>query len=767
MIQITWRSRPGAHVRSVSTASEPRRATLIRRHLPLAVLIVSIPASAAAQPVAGRVLLASGEPAEGAIVTVNHGERVTAGADGRFSLEVARDPLGDVIVASRTGAVSTTLDLEATAASDALELVLTELPEDDTAFAPVSYGECTLCHHTYGGGWGGTGGYRGTAHARAATNPTVLDVFLGTASGRTDEASCTSAGGSWERVIGPDGAGADRCYVGIGYLADINPQCGHEGQPRCDDRGAPAEAAPTEYGDCAGCHTPGAAMSLPANLDLLSAAADPNRTSVTCAVCHRIAEVFDPNLPGILVGARMTRAPDLLSPLALGPMPDPEARGMRAVYSPLHADSLLCAPCHQDTASPEGMAPRWAPAGVPSEQTYQEWAEWPEGGGITCQNCHMPSLRARGIETSFPHLAGGAPERSTSDIHLHDFSPLLDGASLAEAIGVRLQARLEGDAIVVDVEVENVDVGHGFPSGVTSRNAILLVSAMRGDDALPAVGGEVVPTYGGALQSGTVVAQDRIWITLDGDAPPAAAGATLRAWRDGTTFRPHRSFGILRALSDEEKGLRATEAVGQWTIVGADGPVVEVSLPRGETALPDLTGARFAIGDRRGIAGEPGTGFAKVTLAADGTENVPFWRATDLRWDNRLAPGEIQATSHRFALVPGDADVVISATLLYRKTFPGLAEQRGWAFEDLEVRKVSTTIRMSPDDAGPGADAGVTRPPEGCGCHAPGAASRWPAPTLLLALAAAWLLTRRRAGVAPRRRCAASGASRSPEPPPD
>lgn len=689
------------------------------RLLVISLALVSVPASA--QTFSG-VVSDGTSPLDRARVVVNHDARGTTDASGAFTIVTPRAAGRDRITAAAIGYLTSRLDVAATDPVTDLSFALAPMPGDDAAFAPDSPGRCYECHGSYGRGWSGIGGYDSSAHARAATNLHVLDVFAGTASGRTDAASCAEVGGSYETVGAPGGTTVSRCYVGVGMLADLNPQCGHEGQPRCDDASAPVEARPTELGDCAGCHTPGAAIATPAELDLRAAELAPDTSGVTCDVCHRIREVLDPDAPGVLEGAIMWRAIDPLGDaMALGPLDDAVYARMRTSYSPLHATSLLCAPCHQDTYTAPGTSARW-PNGVPSEQTYEEWSESPYASGEregSCQSCHMPSLADLGIEPSLPIIAAGGPDRSAALLHSHAFGALTDPASLEKAIAVTVEARVEGDEIVASATVTNEEVGHAFPSGVTSRHALLLVTATTtGGERLAASGGEVVPHYGGALLEGTIASRIGDTLTLDRDATDALIGRELRAFV-GTGHRDYVGFGVLRGETLEGKGLRGARMLGAFRVTAVRGREIDVE---GISAGLDLSGARFAIGDDRYLAGTPGFGFAKVNVAADGARDVPFWRAVDILWDNRLAPDESQTTEHRFRIPEALAGTVtVRARLVYRRTFVGLADERGWTTEDVEAGEASAALVFDGPDAGAstdaGPDGGIEPPPNGgCGC---------------------------------------------------
>jgi len=369
----------------------------------------------------------------------------------------------------------------------------------------------------------------------------------------------------------------------------------------------------------------------------------------------------------------------------------------------------------------------------------------------------MLSLGDLGVVPSAPEIGSGGPARDPSLMHTHDFSPLTDAPSLNRALTLTVDGRQDAGALVVSASVRNRGVGHGFPSGETSRNAMLLVSAEIAGRRLVEVGGEALPLHAGSFAHGQVVSAAGAPLVLDRDVGTESVGRELRVWRELGTWRGHESFGVLRALPLSERGLHATDTLGRFAIVAVRGREVDVELA---SVLPaDLGGARWAIGDDRHLAGRAGLGFAKITVSADETDNVPFWRAVDLRSDSRLAPDETQACEHRFALPAGlDGDVTVTARLVYRKTFVELADERGWMLEDLVAGVVTASVAVSTPgvdggvdagtdastaDAGAsgldsGADAGVAPASDGgCGCSVPGLTRRAGlAPLALLALVA-------------------------------
>lgn len=714
-------------------------------------VLTSLALPAAAQTHSGVVTDGStGLPLPGAVVVVNRSTRAITDGSGAFAVTGPAGATSELVFATFPGRVTGVVSLPLGSTTTGLALAVSAYPSFTAGFTPERPAQCATCHATYMRGWGSRGGFSDSAHSTSASNPRVLDIWRGTASGRTDAALCSAVSGELVTITDAGGDTTSRCYVGVGLLPDMNPLCGHAGQPRCDDHAAAVR--PTNFSDCAGCHTPGAAIADPYELDLDVAEEDPDGGSVTCAGCHRIAEVGDPNAPGVLVGATVIRGGPTGTPLGLGPLDDAGATGMLSGHAPLFTESLMCAPCHQDTYQADGMNPRWtAFGGVPSEQTYAEWLESPYASGpreATCQSCHMRSLDTLGIEPSLPEIATEGGVRGPSVMHAHDFPALTDPGSHAAALDLTVTARLEGSSVVVDAAITNVAVGHGFPSGVTSRNALIVVTAELPDGRLIEIGGDVLPLYAGSYDNGSVASVAGSTLTLDHAVDASAIGREIRLFNDTVTPRPHQSFGLLRTLPLGERGTNVREALGRFTVTAVRGN--EVDVDSGGTSLTGLSGARFAIGDDERLAGVAGLGLAKVNVAAGDVPNVPFWRAVDLISDNRLAPDETQSSEHRFALPAGaTGNVTVRARLLYRGAFVDLAVQRGWSGNEHLALEEETLLELPRIDGGVGdsgvpRDAGAPTPSSSCGCSVTSEAVMpgWLFGSLMVALA---LRARRRA----------------------
>jgi len=93
--------------------------------------------------------------------------------------------------------------------------------------------------------------------------------------------------------------------------------------------------------------------------------------------------------------------------------------------------------------------------------------------------------------------------------------------------------------------------------------------------------------------------------------------------------------------------------------------------------------------------GLPGTAYAKV-LEELWTEVAPtgaYWNPTRVVSDNRIAALEADTTSYRFtASTPGD--VTVEVTLLFRRAFIELMEQKGWDVTDIVMEQVEVVVRL-------------------------------------------------------------------------
>ncbi len=94
-------------------------------------------------------------------------------------------------------------------------------------------------------------------------------------------------------------------------------------------------------------------------------------------------------------------------------------------------------------------------------------------------------------------------------------------------------------------------------------------------------------------------------------------------------------------------------------------------------------------------AGLPGKGFAKI-LQELWTEVSPtgaYWNPTQIVSDNRLAPFQPDISVYTFAL-PDKGEAEVTVTLLYRRAFRLLADQKGWDAPDIVVAQQAVRVEQ-------------------------------------------------------------------------
>lgn len=402
-------------------------------------------------PLAGRVLDPSGKPAPGARVRIQAADLVViSDAEGAFVLEGLIEPAK--ITAALPGY---RIGYSVAAPQDStVEVRLKPLPAaDNPGYVWEPPTTCSQCHALIHQEWSGS------AHARAAVDPVVLAMYRGTRH---------------------DGSPSP----GFGFR----------------------KAHPESYGDCAFCHAPAfAARSADPqdplephhDLDRAVAGSEAERSGVTCDFCHKVRAVEVNDQPP-RVGRKLTLLrPPQFEPLMFGPFDDVTFVGMGAAHSPLHQSSDLCSLCHWDSNS----------HGAPVGSTYKEWLDSPYSAeGKRCQDCHMPSSGETDVFCLWEPVTRNPRRLST-----HGFRGT-DAAQLSRAVTVELSAARRdgpsGPEVACEVEVTNTGAGHAVPTGVTMRQAILVVEARRASGfplellegpRLPAWAGEGGPPEAGYL----------------------------------------------------------------------------------------------------------------------------------------------------------------------------------------------------------------------------------------------------------------------------
>ncbi len=258
---------------------------------------------------------------------------------------------------------------------------------------------------------------------------------------------------------------------------------------------------------CLRCHAP-MAQQMGLSTDGSNLAEVPAKyKGVTCYFCHSVADV-----QGIHDNPIVLRSDGVM----IGQLSDPAPTSAHAsaYASWLDRDewdsSTMCGSCH-DIKTGAGTI----------ERTYQEWAESvfaQKPGGATCSQCHMdqstdlePGAAGLGLPLRRLHDHGypaidlaliAFPETHTQRAQVQAF---LDGA-LQSALCVRS----EGGNATIQVVLDNVASGHGFPSGAAMiRRAWVELKAFVGDQIIYQSG--VVPDGGSVVALG----DPDLWLMRD------------------------------------------------------------------------------------------------------------------------------------------------------------------------------------------------------------------------------------------------------------
>jgi len=363
-------------------------------------------------------------------------------------------------------------------------------------------------------------------------------------------------------------------------------------------------------------------------------------------------------------------------------------------------EAEFCGGCHQ--LDQEALVPgapldaeRWPEGVLPVHSTYAEWEAGPMNPGAPCGSCHMPADADVGNAADLGVFdegsligitAGWWREPGTTRRHTWTGPRSPESAMLQLAATVSIDAVSGEDGLGALVTARNVGPGHAIPTGEPLRSLLLTVTATCDGEPLAAVGGDVVPDFGGALARREAGEDWSVW-------PEASPGQVIRvidrpedSWVDYQGFGP---FGDGR-FSVEQKGMPVERLVAQVEVltVAPDGSIT--------TAPPLPDGDEARLGDPVGgdaLAGAPGFGFARVMTGVDGARMVPHFLAVDVVSDNRLLPQREWTSEHDFAPCDGDAEV--QATLLHRAYPLALAEERGWSLRDT-VMAESAVLAVAP-----------------------------------------------------------------------
>ena len=515
--------------------------------------------------VSGLVLDEDG-PVAGATVRVQATQNATtSAADGTFSLTGLTQGVTVTISAWKDSYYCAKVE-GVVPPTTGLTLSLRRYQTNDNPdyewISPVGEDSCASCKADLTQIW-----LENDAHAGSATNPRFLSMYNGTDLDG-NQSPLTRRGYSRDYGSFPLRPDLSQPYYGPGYKLDF----------------------PDTAGNCASCHTPGAAIDA-------AYGTDPNTVSgadtfgVHCDLCHKTADVKLsantglplPNMPGVLsmdIRRPFPDDPDRYQ-LFFGTFDDDNVPE-EDTNLPLIQKSEFCAPCH--------FGVFWDTVVYNS---FGEWLESPYSDpqtGRTCQQCHMPAPSVLEGETMTNVAPGvGGVERDPQTIHAHLGLVAEPEVFLQNAVTMSTTASVEDETVFVQVQITNDQTGHHVPSDFPGRHLILLVQATDADgNPLTQLDGSQVPDWGG--------------------------------------------------VGEPSEGY---------------------------------------------YAGLPGKAFAMV-LEEIWTEISPsaaYWNPTRVLSDNRLAAFATDTSTYTFA-APSEGDVAVQVTLLYRRAFMELMDQKGWDVPD-------------------------------------------------------------------------------------
>ncbi len=240
---------------------------------------------------------------------------------------------------------------------------------------------------------------------------------------------------------------------------------------------------PGDTGTCATCHQPMSDAFEPGNTFFNTNTGAGVADGVSCLGCHQIHALDNPNGTHTLGSAeyRFPLGGKGTDRFVWGPLSDVDTAFMRASYAPFVRSSELCASCHQ-YQRPFGQT------------TYDEWAASPfavAGPNFrSCQDCHMPQRDSAGVICDL----FGAPTRPAEQRHNHAFVGSTP-STLSANIALDTEVEQLNGRVIVRSTIDNFGAGHDFPTGVSIRNALLVLRAEVNGQPLVQVAGPTVPDW--------------------------------------------------------------------------------------------------------------------------------------------------------------------------------------------------------------------------------------------------------------------------------
>ncbi len=195
---------------------------------------------------------------------------------------------------------------------------------------------------------------------------------------------------------------------------------------------------------CLGCHAP---ISL--KLGDLELNRKVSWEGVSCDHCHSVSSVRKQ-------GANFVAVVDYTE-VKSGPSRDALSTAHETVYSEVHRNSEICAPCHQYRNK----------LGLDVLTTYSEWLESGAAkAGRQCQDCHMYRVRGDVVDPRVKRV-------KATQINLHEMPGAHSLTQLNRAVRAWLEAEREDDQLLVKLRVANRTGAHFVPTGSPLRQLIV------------------------------------------------------------------------------------------------------------------------------------------------------------------------------------------------------------------------------------------------------------------------------------------------------
>ena len=410
------------------------------------------------------------------------------------------------------------------------------------------------------------------------------------------------------------------------------------------------EDHPNENGNCALCHNPEAAVEN--NLDLNNAVraglkpASTKTNGISCDFCHKIESVDQDPLKKGVAGLNILRVCKGMKDIRFGPIKDPiqPSDKEELKYNSLYKTSLYCAKCHDSSNG-----------NVQIYSTFTEWLNSPASKrGVQCQTCHMAPRNDVNTIVDNPDVKHKI--RPYYQIHSHSFLTEDPHAFRKKYVDLKIvgacrrRALDNGhDVITVTATVSNNNFGHSFPTGSTMRNAILLIEAKdQNGNNLKLVKGPRLPNLAGDLQG-----------------KPGKLFAKILSETSGEYGATHSKAGILFRKIMDKLGIPAQD---WWNVFIAQDTRIKAN-------ESDVSQFEFVIA--RSVSDEAIRHEVSSRAEDEGSHNArrSFANAQD-------------DASHRIASPAARNDITVTATLIWRNTWPGLAKLKKIKLgEDLLVEK--------------------------------------------------------------------------------